>query len=123
MFTHFIIPPEEEEQRLSALYSYDILGDDLVEEIDNLVKLAAQIASVPIAYLSFVDRNQVLLKSTIGVATTFTSVPRESSICQYTMMSDDIFIIPDVTVNEDVLNTPSIKVNEGVHFYASAPLK
>lgn len=123
MFTHLVIPQEEEEQRLSALYSYDILGDDSVEEIDNLVKLAAQIADVPIAYITFVDREDVFIKSKIGVDELTKQIPRESSICQYTMMSDDIFIIPDVTVNEDVLANPAIKVRDGVHFYASAPLK
>jgi hypothetical protein len=34
-----------EERRLAALYSYDVLGEGLNNELDNLVKLAAQIAS------------------------------------------------------------------------------
>ena len=41
-----------EEQRLAALYSYDVLGEGLENELENLVKLAAQIAATKKAYIA-----------------------------------------------------------------------
>ena len=61
MFENQIHSQHDEEQRLAALYSYDILGEGLEYELDNLVKLAAQIANVPMAYVSFVDSEHVIL--------------------------------------------------------------
>jgi hypothetical protein len=66
MFTGKNVTPEIEEQRLLALYSYDILGEGLEHELDNLIKLAAQIVKLPIAYAAFVDRTEVVLKSVFG---------------------------------------------------------
>ena len=82
MFTTPIITPEIEEERLKALYSYDILGEGLEKELDNLVKLAAQIANVPMAYVSFVDRTQVILKSTVGIDAEHKTLPRAVTVCQ-----------------------------------------
>jgi PAS domain S-box-containing protein len=114
---------EQEEQRLLALYSYDILGDGLEHELDNLVKLAAQIANVPMAYVSFVDRNDLLLKSVVGIGPEYKKVPRNVTVCQYTMMYDHIYVVPDVSIEPELANNAMLSAGEGIKFYASAPLK
>jgi len=58
-----------EEQRLVALYSYDVLGEGLKDELDNLVKLAAQIAATKKAYISFVDKTHIVFKAAYGLKT------------------------------------------------------
>ncbi|RYG19432.1 MAG: PAS domain S-box protein [Chitinophagaceae bacterium] len=113
----------QEEQRLAALYSYDILSEGLEHELDNLVKLAAQIANVPMAYVSFVDAEHVILKSVVGIGSEYRKLPRNVTICQYTMMADSIFVVPDVNLNEDLANNPMLSLNNSVRFYASAPLR
>lgn len=122
MFTTPIVTPEIEEQRLKALYSYDILGEGLEHELDNLVKLAAQIANVPMAYVSFVDRDEIVLKSVIGIGLEHRRISREITICQYTMMYDDIFIVPEVKLEPYLANNPMLSLGNGINFYASAPL-
>lgn len=122
MFSKPPFSPEAEEQRLAALYSYDILGEGLAHELDNLVKLAAQIVNVPMAYVSFVDAENVILKSVVGIAAKYRVMPRNVTICQYTMMADSIFVVPDVQENPDLANNPLLDISP-VRFYASAPLK
>jgi len=123
MFTNPIISLEHEEQRLAALYSYDILAEGLEHELDNLVKLAAQIANVPMAYVSFVDAEHVILKSVVGIGAEYRKLPRNVTICQYTMMADHIFVVPDVTLNPDLATNPMLTIETPIRFYASAPLK
>lgn len=122
MFTN-PISPEDEEQRLKALYSYDILGDGLANELDNLVKLAAQIANVPMAYVAFVDRDHIILRSAIGISPEYKKIPREMAICQHTMMYDHIFVVPDVQLEPEFANNPKYAYVDNIRFYASAPLK
>ena len=123
MFPNFISSPETEEQRLAALYSYDILGEGLAHELDNLVKLAAQIANVPMAYISFVDAEHVILKSVIGIPAEYRKMPRNVTICQYTMMADSVYVVPDVRLNPDLAINPMLAIDSPIRFYASAPLK
>ena len=123
MFSQPIPSPEIEEQRLAALYSYDILGEGLAHELDNLVKLAAQIANVPTAYISFVDAEHVILKSAIGVPAEYRKMPRSVTICQYTMMADSVYVVPDVKLHPDLATNPMLAIDTPIRFYASAPLK
>ncbi len=123
MFETPINSPKNEEQRLAALYSYDILGEGLEHELDNLVKLAAQIANVPMAYVSFVDAEHVILKSVVGIEAEYRKMDRNLTICQYSMMADSIYVVPDVRLNLDLVNNPLLNINSPIRFYASAPLK
>lgn len=125
MFTSPIVTPEFEEQRLMALYSYDILGEGLENELDNLVKLAAQIANVPIAYVTFVDRTEVILKSVIGHNfSPENRLPRNKDIVsQFTMWSKEIFLVQDTSLDEDLSTHPMVLNEPHVRFYCSVPIK
>jgi PAS domain S-box-containing protein len=123
MFKSASVSPEYEEQRLSALYSYDILGEALEDELDNLVKLAAQIANVPMAYISFVDRENIILKSAFGIGPEYKIIPRNVTVCQHTMMLDKIFLVPDISLDTELSTNSMLSLNKGILFYASAPLK
>lgn len=123
MFDFPKITPEYEEQRLAALHSYDVLGEGFERELDVLVKLAAQIANVPMAYVSFVDKEYVYLKSVVGVTADDLKLDRNLTICQHTMLAEKIFVVPDVKLNPDLANNPLLAVNTPIRFYASAPIK
>ncbi|SOD20352.1 PAS domain S-box protein [Pedobacter xixiisoli] len=110
-----------EEQRLAALYSYDVLGEGLESELDNLVKLAAQIASTKKAYISFVDQDHVVFKATYGLLTQERIFTREGSVCQYAMHGD-IYIIPDIRISKDFEGSPLLYSQDNLVFYGSIPL-
>ncbi len=123
MFPEPLHHPDYEERRLKALYSYDILGDGLEHELDNLVKLAAQIADVPMAYVAFVDRNEVLLKSMVGIGADYKHLPREQTICQTSMYRDSIFVVPDMKEQAEIVKSVASQLETPIRFYVSAPLK
>lgn len=125
MFIGKSVSPEIEEQRLLALYSYDILGEGLEHELDNLIKLAAQIAKAPIAYAAFVDRTEVILKSVFSDIFPFQNKFARGNdvVSQFTMWSEEIFLVPDTLLNE-VLSKNAMVVNEPhIRFYCAVPLK
>ncbi len=125
MFTAQNITSEIEEQRLLALYSYDILGDGLEHELDNLIKLAAQIAQVPTAYAAFVDRTEVVLRAVFGdMFFSQNNFPRNNDVVsQFSMWNEDIFLVQD-TLLHDVLSKNTMVVNEPhIRFYCAVPLK
>lgn len=123
MFKNDALSAEQEEQRLAALYSYDILANGLESELDNLTRLAAQIADVPMAYISFVDRDTVLLKAKVGIEGTYSAIPRQATICEHAMFHPGIFVVPDVEKEPELINNPLLTQGQGIRFYAGAPLK
>ncbi|MNK10398.1 Aerobic respiration control sensor protein ArcB [compost metagenome] len=110
-----------EELRLAALYSYDVLGEGLASELDNLVKLAAQIASTKKAYISFVDRDHIVFKAAYGLTTKARIFSRAGSICQYAMYND-IYVVPDISISDDFEGSPLLHSQESLVFYASIPV-
>ncbi|GAB1462300.1 PAS domain S-box protein [Pedobacter sp.] len=110
-----------EEQRLAALYSYDVLGEGLQNELDNLVKLAAQIASTKKAYISFIDRNDIVFKATYGLITQQRIFNRAGSICQYAMYKD-VYVAPDLRLTEEFHDNALKSSQDNIIFYASVPL-
>lgn len=77
--------PADDEDRVAALKSYDILDTDPQKEYDDITKLAAQIAGCQFSYISFCDETRFWLKSTYGYPNDFRERPRELSMCPPTM--------------------------------------
>ena len=59
--------PENESERLKALYKYNILDSFSEEEFDRLTKLASIICGVPIALITLIDKDRQWFKSNLGL--------------------------------------------------------
>ena len=109
-----------ESQRLTALHGYGILDTAPEEMFDRLTALAAEVYSVPIALLSFVDANRQWFKSRVGLAHPETE--RVVSFCNHTIQSDELLVIPDATHDPRFAQNPLVVHEPGIRFYAGAPL-
>lgn len=116
---HWPVPVNEDE-RLKALDSYDILDTIPEAEYDALTRLASYICQVPLAFISFIDGKRQWFKSTLGL--TINEVPRADSFCRYTIMSDNLIEVEDARTHEVFSESDSVKGDFGIRFYASAPL-
>ena len=111
---------DSENVRLQALYEYEILDTVPEQDFDDLTAIAQQITGYPISAISLMETSRQWFKSIIGLEVTET--PRDVSFCQFAMQQDDVFIVPDATMdprfatNDLVVNFPQIR------FYAGAPL-
>jgi signal transduction histidine kinase/CheY-like chemotaxis protein len=112
--------PENENERLQALDSYNILDTLPEEEYDAITKLASYICQVPIALISLIDMNRQWFKSALGLDTTET--PRSISFCQFAIMDEDVLEIPDAWEDRRFASNPLVTGNPHIRFYAGAPL-
>lgn len=112
--------PANEEKRLQALYEYHILDSVSEQEYDKITALASQICQVPIAIISLVDKNRQWFKSEVGLGTKET--PRDISFCQYTIMGEEVFEVPNALEDERFVENPLVTGDPHIRFYAGAPL-
>jgi len=112
--------PVNEKERLTALHNYAILDSLNEEEFDRITELAALTCEVPVSLVSFIDENRQWLKSVIGFGTKETH--RNLSFCQYTIMGDGFFEVPDATKDERFKTYDLVLGDPNIRFYAGYPL-
>lgn len=113
--------PESEEERVSELISFDILDTLPEDEFDALTNLTSRICDVPISMINFVSREDQFTKSCTGI--TVDILPRSQSICQYTILKDELFEIEDLSKDPRFQNMPYVKNEPHLRYYAGVPLK
>ena len=109
-----------EEERLDALYAYNILDTPEESSFNNLVKLATQIFDVPIAFISLIDKERQWFKSAIGCE--LKQISRQDSFCEFTILKNGVFEINDALSDTRYSACPVVTGNLGVRYYAGTPL-
>ncbi|MBD2628404.1 GAF domain-containing protein [Trichormus variabilis] len=112
--------PENEYHRLKVLYEYQILDTGSEEIFDDLVQLAADLCETPIAWISLVDAEREWFKSKVGL--TRSEVPRNVGFGSYTILQNEILIIPDTLQEGRFVNNPLVTSEPYLRFYAGVPL-
>lgn len=112
--------PANEPERLKALESYNVLNESAKEGFVRLIRLALATCDVPIAYISLLDadRSRFLAKSGINTD----EIPREKTLCQYTIMSKFLLFVEDTAQDERFRDKALVAGKPGIRFYASQPL-
>lgn len=109
-----------EEARLNALLNYWILETPAEPMFDDLARLAAQITDSPIAFLSFLDKQQQWNKAKVGWD--ITRIPLEESFAAHIIHRSDPVVIPDLRNDERFAQNPYVVGAPNIRFYAGIPL-
>lgn len=113
--------PDDEDARLAALQSYDVLDSEREDAYDDLVAIAAAICDVGQGTISLIDSDRQWFKAALGIATESSS--RDESFCGHAILdSQQLMIVADATLDERFQDNPSVTAKDGIRFYAGAPL-
>ncbi len=107
-----------EDSRLDALRQLNLLDTPPSESFDRITRMASQIFDLPIAAISLTDSDRQWFKSRVGID--HWSIPRDGAPCARVAERAETVLIPDILADHDFAD--SILAQQGVRFYAGAPL-
>lgn len=110
----------DEDRRIEALYGLDLLDSLPEARFDRITRLACAVAKVPIALISFVDRDRQWFKSRRGFEPTET--PREISFCTHTILHEASLVVPDTREDPRFAENPLVVGSPHCRFYAGHPI-
>ncbi len=113
--------PINENLRLGALKSLDILDTQSEKEFDDITALAAYICETEISLISLVDTDRQWFKSKYGLS--ICETPRDVSFCAHAILDpENIMIVEDARKDERFSKNPLTETEKLVIFYAGVPL-
>lgn len=112
--------PVDDDRRLEALRSLDILDTPAEERFDRLTRLARRLFDVPIALVSLVDQDRQWFKSAAGLDVRETD--RDIAFCAHAIHGNDVFIVPDAQHDERFADNPLVAGPPHIGFYAGCPI-
>jgi PAS domain S-box-containing protein len=115
------VAQRSEAERLKSLLEYDILDTPPDPSFDEMVRVAAQVTGAPYAYLGFMDANRLWFKSRVGIPAA--ELPREQTVCQFTVLESEPLLISDAASDSRLTLTGVPRgLNLHCRSYLGAPL-
>lgn len=112
------MPATQEDKRLHALTSLNLLDTPASESFDRITRMASQIFQLPIAAVSLTDSDRQWFKSKVGLE--HDTIPRKQAPCAQVATSSELLVIEDF--EKDPRYCDSLLGVSGIRFYAGAPL-
>ncbi len=113
--------PYDEEKRLAAVRSLHVLDTPPEERFDRITRLATELFSVPISFVTLVDESRVWFKSRQGLDCP--EVPRVQALCAHTILDPGMpLVVGDASLDERFHDNPLVAGDPNIRFYAGQPL-
>lgn len=111
----------DENDRLILLMQHEILDTAPEREYDDITWLTSRACDVPIAAVSFFDKDRVWLKSKIGIEDDEFS--RGESLCEFALIDrEELVVVADASKDPRFSDNRNVAGGLGIRFYASALL-
>jgi GAF domain-containing protein len=112
--------PANEAERQTALDRTGLLRPGRIQDLDDIVELAAMICGVPVALVSLVDHDRQFFKAAVGLEPEET--PRGISFCGHAILGPDLFVVADASLDDRFADNPLVTGPPHIRFYAGVPL-
>ena len=112
--------PENEMQRLLELSEFDLDYSSLNDQFSELTKLAAKVAGTGISLVNLIDSFTQWSVSNYGLE--IEQMPREDSVCQYTIVTENFFEVKDLSSDERFKDKFYVKDDPNLRYYFGVPL-
>ncbi|MDZ7758562.1 GAF domain-containing sensor histidine kinase [Rhodohalobacter sp.] len=113
---------ESEQKRIEALHAYSVLDTAPEEKFDDLTTLAADLCDAPIARINLIDTSRQWAKSIHGMSEETREVPRNITVCQYTIQKNEVLEIKNLTEDSRFKDFSYVKEHPNLRYYLGAPL-
>ena len=104
-----------------SLRELKILDTDPEERYDDIVKLAAEVFKVPIAYIALIDGERQWFKSQQGLCERQTE--RKISFCGHAILQEEALVVNDAMEDPRFAGNPMVIGEPFVRFYAGQSVK
>lgn len=119
---NFELPiPKNEFDRVLNLSDFDLDYSNFQDKFKDLAMLAANIAETPMSLVNLIDSYTQWTISNFGLD--IEQMPREESVCQYTINNDDKpFEVVDLSKDDRFKNKFYVNENPSIRYYYGVPL-
>lgn len=111
----------DEVERINKLKRYKVLNNHDEPAFTRLTELAKLFFNMPVVAITFMDEKTQYLKSVHSLGGTCTTT-RQVAICNYTMLSDEVFVVTDLAEDSRFNQNPLVTNSPHLRFYAGAPI-
>ena len=115
----FPVGPHEEE-RLRTLLETGILESKTDPALDTICEEVRLHFEVPMCTINLLDQARQRIMAAQGIEPGET--PRNIAFCNYTILSDEVFVVPDALEDDRFKANPFVTNAPFIRFYAGAPL-
>ena len=115
-----LAPDQDEDARLAALDEFDVLDTAPERPFERIVELIQKLIGVPMATITFVDRDRQWFKARRGLA--FAETARSVSVCDHTIRNVEPMVVPDLTADERFASLPCVTDPSPIQAYLGIPL-
>lgn len=122
MGTDVINPiPKNEYDRIIELSELDLDYSDLKDQFSDLTKLAAKVAGTEVSLINLIDSFTQWSVANYGIKVD--QMPREDSVCQYTIMENEPLKVEDLSADTRFSEKDYVKGEADLQFYFGIPLR
>jgi signal transduction histidine kinase len=113
--------PANEFERLIELSELDLDYTNLEENLEDLTQLAARIVGTQVSLINLIDSYTQWSVADYGMD--IEQMPREETVCQYTILEDDSLEIKDLSKDERFERKNYVIDEPGLRYYYGVPLE
>jgi GAF domain-containing protein len=113
--------PDNEQKRLNAVWSFQILDAEPELEFDALTRIASHALGAPIAVVAMMDTDRLWFKSRLGLE--ILQLDRKIASCAHAIMRPhEPLVVPDLMADQRFSDNPLVANSPHIRFDAGAPI-